>query len=126
MTQILVDRIELKKLLDEITYNQTDGITKTREGLQRILDKTYIEEWVVIEPRPMVDMDTTKTGLDKYSITGTFNFINCFSNKEDAIREVNAAKSYANLMVVKAMDVHKLVSRRQLAELRELISRLEY
>lgn len=123
--KILVDRIELERLLDEITYNQSNGITKTREGLQRIPDKNHREEWVVIEPRPVVNMDTTKTGFDKYSVTGTFNIINCFSCEEDAMEEVNAARNYANLVIIRAMDVHKLVSRKQLAELRELVFELE-
>lgn len=123
--KILVDKVELQKLLDEITFNQSDGIRKTREGLTRILDQSYIEEWVVIEPRPVVKLDNTKTGFDKYSVEGNFNIINFFANKEDALREVEKNKNYAHCMVVKAMDFHKLVRRDKLAKLRDIIAKLE-
>jgi hypothetical protein len=121
--KILVDKVELQKLLDGITCMQSDCIVKTRDSLNRILKNQ--EPWVVIEPRPFVRVDNTKSGFDKFSVTGTFNIINFFANEDDAKREADKHKHYAPCMVVKAMDTHKIVDRDKLAYLRDIIAKLE-
>lgn len=48
--KILVEKHDLEELLVEITYNQSSGIQKTREGLEKILNKQNDEKpkWAVV------------------------------------------------------------------------------
>jgi hypothetical protein len=67
--KIIIEREELVKLLEEITYNQTDGIAKTRIGLEKLLHdhplKTdgvlgiEIDEWPDYAAKPTTGADRT-------------------------------------------------------------------
>lgn len=130
--KILVDKEKLEIVQAFLRQGRNEdasdiiiGILEPKNLLIKEDDKDQLEEWVVIEPRPVVTVDRTKTGFDKYSVEGTFNIINYFAQKEDALKAVEARKSYADLVIVRAMDVNKLVSRKKIIELREIIYKLE-
>ena len=103
--KFLVDEELIEKLYEEITYNQTDGIKKTRLGLESILNGYYIE---VKDISAIEDINLIRLKLN--NVFDIISTVHTYETQNDLKDQLQKACDILSSMLVDApKQVTKLV-----------------